>query len=139
VQFPHQHGFPYRRAVLVCVIVLCMSAGVLWPGQTISARGTVLAYGALAIASSYAFWRIVLTALAALAENRFPRFALWYIYFVFYGGIFATVVGLLALPFQWKLLDQEEVSGPMFLASLPAGLITAAGALRVLNRYYVEV
>ena len=138
VQYPHQHGFPHRRAVLVCVSALCLCAGVLWPNQSMSARGGVLVYGSLAIAGSYAFWRIVLTGLAALAENRFPRFALWYLCFIFYVGIFATVVGLLFLPFVWKLFDPGEVSGPMFLASLPAGVVTAAAALQVLNRYYVE-
>jgi hypothetical protein len=76
----------------------------------------------------------------ALVGEALPRLLLTYLLIVFYAGILATLLGLIALPFQWGEINARSgISGPMYLASLPSGLAMAAGALSVIYRHYAEV
>jgi hypothetical protein len=83
---------------------------------------------------------LVFSVVMALVGEALPRLLLTYLLIVFYAGILATLLGVIALPFQWSEMNARSgMSGPMYLASLPSGLAMAAGALRVIYRHYVEV
>jgi len=119
---------------------LLVIAGISWPGQSLSARLSVLAYAFLSIVGTYLGVRIVFSLIMVLVGEALPRLLLTYLLIVFYAGILATVLGLIALPFQWGEINaRSATSGPMYLASLPSGLAMAAGVLKVIYRHYVEV
>jgi hypothetical protein len=114
-------------------------AGISWPGQSLSARLSVLVYAVLSIVGTYLGVRLVFSLIMVLVGDALPRLLLAYLLIVFYAGILATLLGLLALPFQWgEINSRSAMSGPMYLASLPSGLAMAAGAFRVIRRHYVE-
>jgi hypothetical protein len=137
---PHQIEFPNRSRVFAWTVGLLVIAGISWPGQALSARLSVLAHALVSIVGTYLGVRLVFSLIMVLLGEALPRLLLTYLLIVFYAGILATVLGLIALPFQWgEINTQSAISGPMYLASLPSGIAMAAGALRVIYRHYVEV
>jgi hypothetical protein len=100
---------------------------------------TVLGYALISVVGPYIVVRFVFFVIMELAGESMPRLLLTYLLILFYAGILATILGLIALPFQWSHLDGGTgVTGPMYLASLPSGLAASAAALRVVQRHYVD-
>ncbi|HEV2702030.1 MAG TPA: hypothetical protein VGV09_10395, partial [Steroidobacteraceae bacterium] len=81
--------------------VLAM-AGVVWPGQSLAARLNDLGYAILSVVGTYIIIRLVFSAIMALAGEALPRMLLAYLLILFYAGILATILGLIALPFRWN-------------------------------------
>jgi hypothetical protein len=136
---PHQIEFPYRSKVFAWTVGILVIAGISWPGQSLSARLAVLAYALLSVVGTYLGVRLIFSLIMVVAGEALPRLLLGYLLILFYAGILATVLGLIALPFQWGAINTRSgISGPMYLASLPSGLAMAAGALSVIYRHYVD-
>jgi hypothetical protein len=136
---PHQIEFPYRSRVFAWTVAILLIAGISWPGQSLAARLAVLAYALLSVVGTYLGVRLIFSVIMVVAGEALPRLLLTYLLVLFYSGILATVLGLVALPFQWGAINTRSgISGPMYLATLPSGLAMAAGAFRVIYRYYVE-
>jgi hypothetical protein len=136
---PHQIEFPNRFRVFAWTVGLLVIAGISWPGQSLSARLSVLAYAIVSIVGTYLGVRLVFSLIMVIVGEALPRLLLTYLLIIFYAGILATVLGLIALPFQWgEIKIRGAASGPMHLASLPSGLAMAAGALRVIHRNYLD-
>ena len=125
--------------VLAWVAAGCIGIAILWPDQTLAERATVLGYGLVAIAMTYGFFRLFLVGIAWLGELFLGRVSYWYILFILYAGAISVPLALLTLPFQWKDLYVDGMTGPMVLASIPSGLSLALAAARVINEKYVEV
>jgi hypothetical protein len=136
---PHQIEFPYRARIFAWTVAILLIAGISWPGQSLAARLGVLAYALLSVIGTYLGVRLIFSVIMAVAGEALPRLLLAYLLILFYAGILATMLGLVALPFQWGAISARSVtSGPMYLASLPAGLAMSAGAFRVIYRHYVD-
>jgi hypothetical protein len=118
---------------------LCVGVAVLWPGQSIMERLRVLACAAFLIAVAYIFFKAVLAWLAAVGVQFFGRVAFWYTAFVLYAGIVVMPFALLSLPFQWRGLCADGMTGPMFLASIPSSVAASLAAARVIEKHYVAV
>ena len=139
MHLPHQEGFPYRARIFGWTVCVLAIAGVFWPGQSPSARLTVLGYALISAVGPYIVVRLVFLVIMELAGESMPRLLLTYLLILFYAGILATLLGLIALPFQWSALDGHNgVTGPMYLASLPSGLAASAAALKVVQRHYED-
>lgn len=135
VQFLSKRGLK----VLVWLAVACMGVGALWPGQSLAERGTVVAYGLTTTILGYWFFRLLLAGIAWLGDHFFGRLSYWYILFVLNACVVMVPLAILALPFQWKDLYVDGMTGPMFLASIPAGVGVALAASRVIvDNYFVE-
>ena len=133
---PHHEGFPYRHTGLIWVSALCVLLGTAWPGQAPGARLADVGLALLSFAACYGFTRLILGGLARFMQDHFDGLPLWCLLLVFYGGILATLSGLLTAPFQWHDVHQGGTASPTILAALPSGLFTAAGALNVVQSYY---
>lgn len=139
VRLPHQEDFPYRARVFAWAVCVMALAGILWPGQSLPARLTDLGYALISVVGPYIVVRFVFFVIMELAGDSLPRLLFAYLVILFYAGILATILGLIALPFQWSELDgRHGVTGPMYLASLPSGLAASAAALSVIRRHYVD-
>jgi hypothetical protein len=139
MRLPHQIEFSNRSRIFAWTVGLLVIAGISWPGQSLSARLSVFAHAVLSIVGTYLGVRLVFALIMLLLGEALPRLLLTYLLIVFYAGILATALGLLALPFQWgEISTRSAVSGPMYLASLPSGLAMAAGAFSVICRHYWE-
>jgi hypothetical protein len=135
---PHQEGFRHRAAVLAWTTAICLVASLAWPRQSLADHFLAPLYGLFGALVTYGVLRLFLTGLAAFAEERFPRLALVYILFAFYGGILGTTLGLVAYPFQLHSLQTSQMPVSYYIATLPLGFFMAAAALPVLNKYYVS-
>jgi hypothetical protein len=136
---PHESEFPNKSRVFAWTVGALVIAGISWPGQSLSARLSVLAYALLSIVGTYLAVRMVFSLIMVFLGEALPRLLLTYLLIIFYAGILATILGLLALPFHWgEISTRSAMSGPMYLAWLPSGLAMAAGALAVIDRHYVE-
>ena len=119
--------------------VICFSTAVLWPEQTWSDRIQSLAFGVLSLLISYGLFRGFLEAVASIGPNVIGRLAFWYIAAVLYFGVFGPLLALITLPFQWQQLFTDDVTVPLFVASIPSGICVSLAAAQVINKHYVEV
>lgn len=133
---PHQEGFRYRTKVLAWTTGFCLIASIAWPGQSLADRFLAPLYGAVAALVTYGLLRVFLTGLAVFGEDRFPRLALAYILFAFYGGVLGTSVGMVSYSLQLHAMQTSQIPASYYIATLPDGFFMAAAALAVLDKYY---
>ena len=124
-------------AAIACLFVGCTLVAIVWPGQNLSDRAMDFAYGAVGAMVSYLFFHSALALLASRGSVIFGRLAYWYTVFAFYFGLAAVPLALISLPFQWRDLNGDGMTAPMFLATVPSGWAAAFGIAKVLNKYYV--
>jgi len=136
LKLPHQEGFPYRQPIVIGVSVICVALGTLWPGQSAGERLYDFGVAILSFALCYGATRLILWGLAVFMQEHLTGLPLWILLIIFYGGVLATLSGLLTAPFQWHDVHQSGATAPAILASLPSGLYTAAGTLKVIERYH---
>lgn len=102
-------GFRDRAGMLAWTTAICLIASPIWPKRSFAKHVLAPLCGVFGARVTHVLLRLILTVLAAFAEERYPRLPLAYILFAFYGGVLGTVLGLVTYPFQLHSLQFSQM------------------------------
>jgi hypothetical protein len=130
--YPHHPAFRYRRHLLIAVLGVAAIAGVVYPGQSLSARGANLVWTVGASATGFFMVWLVLqfnVAIKIFSPRTIRGFGIVAFYFYAPGALALVTTNMLSTPAP----TQDDVIFCLTVV-LPCAFAASAGAYAVYSR-----